>query len=361
MAARRDIAGIGLPAFVSWPGHDPSQSRSSPTVTWKRSPRRSRAVGADAGTRARRVRRRGRSRSHRQDARDTDARGPRPRDAVVARSSSGSHGPRRGPRRRGAALGDRLGRGVGDRRSGPRQGATRVQSGGATRAGRASRSAAPPSRQRVPTREPPRHRRLQRDLPWRRHYALELIGRAEATAAAADDASTQMFIRGNAGLAALLTGDTDTAQDAFRAELKLCRELVVPAFAAKGLLGLGAIAADRGDFQRAARLVGAATAHVHDQNPRRHPGAARSIVLRPRPCARARRRVGRRCPQRGRAGSRRGDRLRPPTTGTRAGPYAHPPHLGRAQGSHRCTSVEPARRPSASPCTRTQKRLTRAA
>jgi hypothetical protein len=95
--------------------------------------------------------------------------------------------------------------------------------------------------------------------------ALELITRAASTAGDTDDASTQMFISGNAGLAALLTGDTDTAQDAFRAELRLCHELVVPAFAAEGLLGLAAIAADRGDVQRAARLSGAATTHGHDQ------------------------------------------------------------------------------------------------
>jgi predicted ATPase/DNA-binding SARP family transcriptional activator len=94
--------------------------------------------------------------------------------------------------------------------------------------------------------------------------ALELITRAASTAGDTDDASTQMFISGNTGLAALLTGDTDTAQDAFRAELRLCHELVVPAFAAEGLLGLAAIAADRGNVQRAARLSGAAITHGHD-------------------------------------------------------------------------------------------------
>jgi hypothetical protein len=69
-----------------------------------------------------------------------------------------------------------------------------------------------------------------------------------------------MFIQGNLGLAALLTGDTDAARDAFREELALCRELVVRPFATEGLLGLAGVAAVRGDIERAARLVGAAAA-----------------------------------------------------------------------------------------------------
>ena len=42
-----------------------------------------------------------------------------------------------------------------------------------------------------------------------------------------------MMLRGNFGLAALLTGDTDAARDAFREELVLCRELVVRPFAVR--------------------------------------------------------------------------------------------------------------------------------
>ena len=70
-----------------------------------------------------------------------------------------------------------------------------------------------------------------------------------------------MLVHGNFGLAALLTGDTDAARDAFREELALCRELVVRPFATEGLLGLAGVAAVRGDIDRAARLVGAAAAH----------------------------------------------------------------------------------------------------
>jgi predicted ATPase/DNA-binding SARP family transcriptional activator len=70
-----------------------------------------------------------------------------------------------------------------------------------------------------------------------------------------------MLVQGNFGLAALLTGDTEAAGDAFREELTLCGELVALPFATEGLLGLAGVAAVRGDIERAARLVGAAAAH----------------------------------------------------------------------------------------------------
>jgi hypothetical protein len=62
-------------------------------------------------------------------------------------------------------------------------------------------------------------------------------------------------VRGNLGLAALFTGDTDAAERAFREELMLCRELVVLPIAFEGLRGLAAIAAGHGDGQRAAALL----------------------------------------------------------------------------------------------------------
>jgi hypothetical protein len=74
-----------------------------------------------------------------------------------------------------------------------------------------------------------------------------------------------MLLQGNAALTALLTGDTDTAAQAFRKELKLCRELAVLPFACDGLAGLAAVAAVRGDLHRAARLSGAAAAHRYGQ------------------------------------------------------------------------------------------------
>jgi hypothetical protein len=70
---------------------------------------------------------------------------------------------------------------------------------------------------------------------------------------------------GNLGLAALLTGDTETARNAFREELTFCRDLVVRPIASEGLLGLAALGAVHGDDHRAARLVGAAAAHRYDE------------------------------------------------------------------------------------------------
>ena len=76
-----------------------------------------------------------------------------------------------------------------------------------------------------------------------------------------DNGYIWMLLLGNYGLAALLTGDVDAARHAFRDELALCRDLVVPPMAAEGLRGLAAVAAVGGDVQRAARLVGAAATH----------------------------------------------------------------------------------------------------
>ena len=70
-----------------------------------------------------------------------------------------------------------------------------------------------------------------------------------------------MLLSGNAALAALFTGETDAARDAFREELEVCREIVVLPFASEGLAGLAAIATLRDDLDRAARLHGAAGAH----------------------------------------------------------------------------------------------------
>jgi hypothetical protein len=70
-----------------------------------------------------------------------------------------------------------------------------------------------------------------------------------------------MINSGNLGLAALLTGETDTAAPAFREELALCRELVVRPQAFEGLRGLAAVAVLNGDRERAATLLGAADAH----------------------------------------------------------------------------------------------------
>jgi predicted ATPase/DNA-binding SARP family transcriptional activator len=65
---------------------------------------------------------------------------------------------------------------------------------------------------------------------------------------------------GNVGLEALFTDDLARARNAFDEQLRLCREVVVKHLAAEGLGGLAAIAARRGDPERAVQLLGAATA-----------------------------------------------------------------------------------------------------
>jgi hypothetical protein len=74
-----------------------------------------------------------------------------------------------------------------------------------------------------------------------------------------------MINSGNTGLAALLTGDTDSASHAFREELRLCREMVARPVAFEGLRGLAAVAVTDGDDKHAATLVGAADAHRYDK------------------------------------------------------------------------------------------------
>jgi predicted ATPase/class 3 adenylate cyclase len=91
--------------------------------------------------------------------------------------------------------------------------------------------------------------------------ARTFLDRAEPIARTLDDSSVLMMIRGNAGLTAVLTEDTDAARRAFREELEFCRQTVYLPFAHEGLLGLAAVAAIDGELQRAARLVGAAAAH----------------------------------------------------------------------------------------------------
>lgn len=94
--------------------------------------------------------------------------------------------------------------------------------------------------------------------------AADLAARATPIARALDSRLVRMVNSGNLGLAALLTGETDTASRAFREELTLCREMVVRPQAFEGLRGLAAVAVVDGDDKRAATLVGAADAHRYD-------------------------------------------------------------------------------------------------
>jgi predicted ATPase len=95
--------------------------------------------------------------------------------------------------------------------------------------------------------------------------AKAYVARATATTRELDNPFLWMLLRGNFGLAALLTGDTDAARQAFREELVLCRDLVYLPFACEGLTGLAGVSTVRGDDHRAARLLGAAAAHRYGQ------------------------------------------------------------------------------------------------
>ncbi len=95
--------------------------------------------------------------------------------------------------------------------------------------------------------------------------AIDFATRATPIARTLDSRSARMINSGNRGLAALLTGKTDAASEAFRDELTLCCEMVARPVAFEGLRGLGAVAVVRGDTKRAAILVGAAAAHRYDK------------------------------------------------------------------------------------------------
>jgi len=96
------------------------------------------------------------------------------------------------------------------------------------------------------------------------HEATDFAARATPIARAWGNRYSWMIASGNLGLAALLTGDTDSAADAFREEVALCRDMVVRPVVFEGLRGLAAIAVLQGDDIRAATLVGAADAHRYD-------------------------------------------------------------------------------------------------
>jgi predicted ATPase/DNA-binding SARP family transcriptional activator len=69
-----------------------------------------------------------------------------------------------------------------------------------------------------------------------------------------------LIVWGNLGLVRLLTGDDAGARIAFEAQLQLCRDHNLRWAAAEGLGGLAAVAAQQHHFERAGRLLGAATA-----------------------------------------------------------------------------------------------------
>jgi tetratricopeptide (TPR) repeat protein len=96
--------------------------------------------------------------------------------------------------------------------------------------------------------------------------ASEFADRATPLVRELDLPYLSMLLRGKSGLAALLSGDTEAARQAFREALRLCRELVVLPVVSEGVAGLAAVAAVRDDdLDRAARLSGAAAAHRYGE------------------------------------------------------------------------------------------------
>ena len=90
--------------------------------------------------------------------------------------------------------------------------------------------------------------------------ARPLLDRAVPLARELGEPLTLAFVCGHAGLEALFMNDLDRAVTAFEEQLRLCREHGLQYLAGEGLGGLAAIATRRGDWDRAARLLGAATA-----------------------------------------------------------------------------------------------------
>ena len=102
--------------------------------------------------------------------------------------------------------------------------------------------------------------RLQRHQVGPPRGRRPFLAQAVALADELGDPVFSAFTCGNVGLEALFSDDLVRAQDAFEEQLRLCREYVVKYIASEGLGGLAAIAARRGDPERAARLLGAASA-----------------------------------------------------------------------------------------------------
>ena len=116
------------------------------------------------------------------------------------------------------------------------------------------------------------------------HDATESVARAAPLLRVLDSQFEWMIYSGNAGLAALLSGEIDTATRAFREELRLCREMVVRPVVFEGLRGLAAVAVVNGDDDRAAtcRRRRRAPLRQRAESGRRQ---ARRSILRARPLA----------------------------------------------------------------------------
>ena len=94
----------------------------------------------------------------------------------------------------------------------------------------------------------------------RHEQAQPLLAQAVPLADELGEPFFSALVCGNVGLVALFADELDRATDAFAEALRLCREHVLTPIAAEPIGGLAAIASRRGDPERAARLLGAATA-----------------------------------------------------------------------------------------------------
>jgi predicted ATPase/DNA-binding SARP family transcriptional activator len=90
--------------------------------------------------------------------------------------------------------------------------------------------------------------------------ARPLLDRAVPLARELGEEPTLAIVLGNVGLEALFSGDLDRAEAAFHEQLRLCRQQVMTHLTSEPLGGLAAIETRRGELERAARLLGAATA-----------------------------------------------------------------------------------------------------
>ena len=90
--------------------------------------------------------------------------------------------------------------------------------------------------------------------------AFDLLERAASAAGPQPAPAMRMFIAGNLGLAHAFSQRFNTARDAFRKQLRLCREYGFRFGSDEGLAGIAALDARDGHHRRAAQLVGAARA-----------------------------------------------------------------------------------------------------
>jgi hypothetical protein len=82
-----------------------------------------------------------------------------------------------------------------------------------------------------------------------------------------DDPLKDMLVSGTVGLHVLFSDQLDRADAAFAEQLEHCQDLDFHGWMSQGFAGLAAIAVQQGDDERAARLLGAATATGHIDDP----------------------------------------------------------------------------------------------